>query len=290
MKLKIFRNPFFILGIFAFFIFLILFLNSGRNTGQTSFLIINEYNEVWQIGHDDKEKQLTDNGHYKSHLKVFSNGEKFGYFQELHKRDEYFDYQDEQARKEYYENYLALMIYDLESKTEKEVFRGNNRLSGWEWINDKEVVIYQSCGTECVGFWRIDIETGEKNSGNYGVDYQWSPDKKYLLAYRYTFCGIAIGDKYGNEIFEVMRDENEIFPSLAEKTKAIWSPDSSKFALIIKKDAQEKLELLAFDVLNNFKIIYQKDLEANDFSDFFWENNRAVYYNINGEMKKIVIE
>lgn len=265
MRFKICKSLFFILGLIIFFTiscFVILSFSQKQESEQPFFVI--ENNEIWQIYPEKKENQLTDDGFEKSSLEISPDQKRIGYYRHLYSKPIYHD------QKSYYENYLAFMVYDLDTEKEREIFRGNYQLGDWEWIDSKEIVLYQSCGTECVGFWRIDIETGEKNPANFGVNYQWSPDKKYVLAYHYTLCGITVGDKFGNTIFNLRREKNKIFPKLAEKTQGFWSPDSKKLALIIKKENEEELEFLIFDVVNNFQIIYQNDFKNVDFNDFPW--------------------
>lgn len=286
MKLRVSKTLFIILG-FAIFLIgscLIFFFSQEEAFGPPTFIIENA--EVWQLDFDwdartRKVEQLTNDGFKKSLLKVAPDQEKIGYYKHLYSKP---IYQDEAS---YYENYLALMVYDLIKGEEKEVFRGDYHFGDWEWISSREIVLYRGCGTECVGFWRVNIETGEKNAVHYGVGYQWSPDKKYVLAYHYTFYGITVGDKFGNEVFNLQREKDKIFPKLAEKTKGVWSPDSEKLALIVKKENEEKLELLIFDVENNFRMIYQNDLVDINFSDFSWVDVKTVSCRIGGEIKKI---
>jgi len=284
MRLKVLRFSFFILTVFVIILITFYFFrgksaNEKGSSGTSSRFIV-ENNEIWEII-SDKKIQLTDDGFEKSDIKISSDREKIGYYKHLYSKPLY-------QNKDYFENYLALMIYDLKTKKEKEIFKGDYHLGEWEWISPKEVIIYQGCGTECVAFWRVNIETDEKNSANYGVDYQWSADKKYVLAYRYTHLGITIGDKFGSEIFTLEREKNKIFPKLAEKTEGVWSPDSKKLALIIKKENQEKLEFLVFDVVEKkFKVIYQEDLESFEIKNFHWQNNWTIGYQINDKLKKI---
>ena len=106
-----------------------------------------------------------------------------------------------------------------------------------------------------------------------------------VLAYHYTAGpGITIGDKFGKVLFELIRRHPFEYNKLVDMTEARWTPDSAKIALIIKKENQEILELIVFDVKQNFKQIFQKDLrgERNDV-DFFWQEKgkKLVYYDLN---------
>jgi len=61
----------------------------------------------------------------------------------------------------------------------------------------------------------------------------------------------SFGDKYGND--------------LESKTQAVWSTDSTKIALFIKKEKEDKMELLVFDTEKNFEQIFQSDMDSE-----FW--------------------
>jgi len=129
------------------------------------FFIHPVWNEVAVMYFDQDGKfidleQLTNDGYDKSHLSVFSEGGKLGYFQKLHKKGEYLDYEDEQVRKEYYDNYTALMIVN-EGASPFEVYRGDNHISDWGWFSYYQVTVYESCGTGCQSWKHINIGTKE---------------------------------------------------------------------------------------------------------------------------------
>lgn len=258
MKLRVPRTLFFILGLVIVLIssYFIFFFKQKESFGEPIFII--EDNEVWQLNFDwdgkNKGKQLTNDGFEKSLIKIAPDQRKIGYYKHLHSKP---IYQDEAS---YYENYLALMVYNLDTGKEQEVFRGDYRFGNWEWLSPVELVLYRGCGTECVGFWRVSIETGEKNVVNYGVGYQWSPNKELVVAYHFSgVYGITVGDKYGNTLFEFRKSLPSVYSKLTDETKAIWSEDGRALTLIMKKENEEKLEIIKFDVNNNFKIISQED-------------------------------
>lgn len=258
MKSRVCKALFFILGLVIVLIssYFIFFSKQEKSFGEPIFII--EDDEVWQLDFDwdgrNIGKQLTDDDFGKSSLEVAPDQRKLGYFRHLYSKP---IYQDEAS---YYENYLALMIYNLDTGEEQEVFRGDYRFGNWEWLSSKEIILYRGCGTECVGFWRVDIETEEENVVNYGVGYQWSPDKELVVAHHYSGgYGITVGDKYGTIFFEFRRPLPPVYSRLADETKAIWAEDGKVLTLIIKKENEEKLEVIKFDVDNNFKIISQED-------------------------------
>ncbi|MFH1838654.1 MAG: hypothetical protein ABH808_04170 [Candidatus Kuenenbacteria bacterium] len=277
---KIFLKIFFLItaGIFAV-IFLIgfkknelFFFNQSKNVinindklsesdfieisdAPVSKLIQDKYGRIFYI-----KKRVVHNGHPISYFSFSPSKNKFGYFKNLDIYNENIPYNRQ----------IILHIEDVITKNKKEVYHGSFKTSNWKWFSDNEVLVVYNCGTECEALYFINVNSDEKYILQYGVGYQWSPNKELVIAYYYTGAyGIAVGDKYGNEIFNLQREENKFFSKLVKETKGIWSSDSKKLALIIKKENQEKLELLVFDVENNFRIIYQKNLEKNNFSDFF---------------------
>ena len=258
MKLRVFKTLFFILGLAIILIgsYFVFFFKQEESFGQPIFII--ENNEVWQLNFNwdarSKGTQLTNDGFEKSLLKIAPDQKRIGYYRHLYSKP---IYQDEVS---YYENYLALMVYDLDTGEEQEVFRADYRFGNWEWISSKEIVLYRGCGTECSGFWRVDIEIGEKNVVNYGVGYEWSPNKELVVAHHYSGgYGITVGDKYGNVLFEFRRPLPSVYSKLVNKTEAIWSDDGRILSLTIKEQNEDKLELIKFDIDNNFKIISQED-------------------------------
>lgn len=259
MKLKVPKTLFFILGLVIVLIsfYFTFFFKQKESFGEPIFII--EDNEVWQLDFDwdgrNIGKQLTDDGFEKSSLEVAPDQRKLGYFRHLYSKP---IYQDEAS---YYENYLALMIYDLITENEKEIYRGDYHTSYWKWLNNNEAVVYYNCGTECMIGFLIDAHTGaEKARLLYGVGYEWSPNKELVVAYHYSGgYGVTVGDKYGNVLFEFRRPLPSVYSKLATETEAIWSEDGKTLILTIKKENEEKLEIIKFDVDNNFQIISQDD-------------------------------
>ncbi|MBU3965085.1 hypothetical protein KKG29_03095 [Patescibacteria group bacterium] len=236
-------------------------------------------------------KALTNDGKPKTQLKISPDGQKLGYFLDLN----YFI--DKEKNKEInfidYDNYTALVITNKDGSDKKEIYRGDYHTSYWEWLDADEVVVYYNCGTECMIGFVIDANMGTKKAELlYGVGYQWSPDKKYVVAYHYVavYYGITIGNKFGNETFTYKRTLPEIYSELTDKTEARFSPDSKKLALILKKENEKRLELLVFDLEKNLKIIYQRDLEDIAFANFHWIDNQKIIYQIGQEIKEVLIE
>jgi len=132
-----------------------------------------QINEIFKISFNEKGEflrfeQITNDGYYKSNLKVFSASDRFGYYQELHKKDELgkIDPNDKEALSEYYKNYIALKIMDNEYSEPYEVYRGDMHTSYWETTvaDNKHAIVYYNCGSPCLYAYEINIETGEVES------------------------------------------------------------------------------------------------------------------------------
>ncbi len=103
-------------------------------------------------------KQLTNNGYPKSHLFLYANeGPAFGYYQDLHKQNEDFDYNNEEERNRYYDNFTALMIDKNDGSEPFAVYKGNYHTSSWEWEDNNHVKVYLGCGTHCLYYYIINI-------------------------------------------------------------------------------------------------------------------------------------
>lgn len=181
-----------------------------------------------------------------------------------------------------YERQILLYAGKVNTRDFKEIFHGSFRTSGWEWFNNDEIIVYYNCGTECQLLYLINVNSGEGNSLIYGVGYEWSPDKELVLAYHYSWkYGITVGDKKNNIFLTIERKHtiNED-DELIDKTKAIWSPDSSKLALVIKKENQNQMELIIFNASDNFKQIFNQDMvDTNDYNLKWSENSKSLSFN-----------
>ena len=155
---------------------------------------------------------------------------------------------------------VVLLIRDVNYGETKEVYNNNFGASNWEWFSENEVLVSYGCGTECRVLYLIDIDSGKQWTLQYGVGYEWSPNKEMVVAYHYSWkYGITIGDKYGNELFTLRRERGPVVNDLESKTQAIWSSDNTKMALYIKKEGENEMELLVFDIEKSFKQIFQSD-------------------------------
>ncbi|MBI4243171.1 MAG: cell wall hydrolase [Planctomycetes bacterium] len=110
-----------------------------------------------------------------------------------------------------------------------------------EYIADNSVAVYYSCGTECMGVRVFDEKTGkQKAEFNYGVGYIWSPDRRRFAAFHSSAGhGFTVGNGKGEVLFIYTKPLENSFdiPNFGQ-----WSPDSSKFAVVIQ-DSETEYEL-----------------------------------------------
>jgi len=234
-----------------------------------SKLVENEYRDLFYIEHEVIQRVVF-NGNYVTYFQASPLTDRFGYLVN-------FDIHDETIP---YDRQVILYIEDMETREPKEIYYGSYKTSGWEWFSDDEVLVLYNCGTECQLLYLININSGKKQKLLYGVGYEWSPNKEMVLAYHYSGrFGITVGDKFGNVVFEFLREYLGAYVRLLDQTKVLWSPDSSKIALMIKKEKQEVLELIVFDVKQDFKQIFQQDLvgESEDI-EFYWQDDSMLFY------------
>lgn len=242
---------------------------TGKNGNKNKFSIIDS--DIVNTANNRSIKKLTNDACYKSHLKISPNGLLIGYYVDLNCLNGNVLHRD-------YENHTSLRIMDLDGANNKKIYTGSYHTSDWEWLNDDEVVVYYGCGTECIVGFVIDVETGTRKAQlQYGVGYEWSPNKKYVLAYNYSGkYGITIGDKNEEVFLSIKREPSDY--DLIDETKAIWSPDSKKIALIIKKESVNEMEILVFET-DNFDMILQSDIEFTEDAKFSWTGNNKISFN-----------
>lgn len=176
---------------------------------------------------------------------------------------------------------------------EEPVFKSDFRLSSFEWLDDDQVVVYRNCGTECEIAYVVNIETKNYFDLPMGVGYTWSPDKKFVGSYHYSSrYGISLSarasNKYGRAVFQILREPPPNGSALINKTEIKWSPDSTKFALLIKKEDEEKLELMIFALIRDFSLLSKKTLAGND-SNFYWGDAESVIYEDDGKEEIVSI-
>lgn len=222
-----------------------------------------EYRDVFYVNHNFKQK-VTYRGQEIKYFKFSPSKKRLGFYYESG-------------------NYLsagrdvALAVMNIAEQSVKKIYKGSFKTSDWEWLNDEEIAVYYGCGTECMAVYIIDVDSGGKEAAlQYGVNYEWSPDKELALAYNYSGkYGITVGDKKGNAVFSIKRDLAAPY-DLIYKTNAEWSPNGGKLALIIQKEKQDRLELLVFNVQEDFKQIFQFDVNFSDDIELRWSDNDSI--------------
>jgi len=224
-------------------------------------IIEDEYGELFYIDNQTK-KRVVQNNNTISLLQFSPLKDKYAFTENLN-NDEY-------------NRQVLIFTGDINSKETKEIYHGSFKTSGWEWFSNEEILVSAGCGTECQVLYLIDLKSGKQLELNYGVDYKWSADKTKVIALHYTAIpGFTVGDKLGNELFTLRRefwDDSKLFNLL----QAEWSKDGGKIALVIKKENEEKMELLVFDVQNDFNKIFQNDIEILDNIELSWSNNKVL--------------
>lgn len=175
---------------------------------------------------------------------------------------------------------------------EEPVFKSDFRLSSFEWLSDEEVAVYRGCGTECSLAYIVNVKTKKYRELPLGVGYTWSPNRRYVAAYHYSYkYGFSLAEKddtYGRVKFELRRNHPPSGSGLSSATRLTWSPDSSKFSVILRKENEERLELLVFDVSDGFTLLTARDLENKEFSGLNWRDEKTVVYE-DGNQQKVII-
>lgn len=174
---------------------------------------------------------------------------------------------------------------------EQPVFKSDFRVSSFEWVNEEELAVYRDCGTECTIAYIVNIKTKKYRELPMGVGYTWSPNKKYVATYHYSYkYGITVferDDTYGRVMFELRREHSPDGSGLIDETKMVWSPDSEKLAVIIEKEGEERLEIIIFNIVDDFSILSRSDLENKKFSNFHWKNEKTVVFEDGGKLKVV---
>jgi len=233
-------------------------------------IIVDKHQELFYIDKNIKRRVVYNNNSI-SQFNLNSSINKFGFF-------ENFDIYDKNIP---YDRQIVLHVGDAKTHELKEIYHGSHKSSGWSWFSDDDILISYGCGTECQVLYLVNIESNKQYQLQYGVGYEWSPDKKMVLAYHYTAgFGITVGDKFGNILFRFIKESSQD-SKLINLTLAVWSSDSDKIALIIRKQNEEKLELLVFDAENDFEHIFQSDINSYKAQELKWsdDNNKIILDN-----------
>lgn len=246
-------------------------------------------NKVLGISEENLDELIREYKRDNENLKISTikrspNGKKSAYFQHKFTRD----------LKEMSDEDYAYVVVDQGIKVEP-VFKSDFRLSDFEWLFDEELAVYRDCGTECTIAYVVNVDTKKYEQLPMGVGYTWSPDKFYVASYRYSGrYGITIASRrgnYGRSIYEILREPPPTGSALISKTALKWSPDASKFALVIRKNDEEMLELIVFGLENdNFVLLSQHGIDQDSFDEFFWKGTSSIHYYDSGKEKVIKLQ
>ncbi|MEK7121095.1 MAG: hypothetical protein AAB857_00130 [Patescibacteria group bacterium] len=238
-------------------------------------LTTGENNDLFYIENEVK-RLVVNNGNPISQMNFSPTEDRFGYLVN------YDIYNTNIA----YDRTTILYVEDIKTRKPEEVFHGSFRTSGWEWFSMDEILVSEGCGTECRVESLIDLKSGKKYTLQYGVGYTWSPDKKLVFAYNYSYkAGITVGDKYGNIKFQFHIGSPE--SEMANTPLAAWSPDSSKIALVTKIEGREEYELSIFSSRKKFMKILQTNIDyAKEFELKWAPDNKSIELN----NKKITLQ
>lgn len=265
------------------------FLSSEEDMLNAKNVALDEKVEIDEVSLSEIQEDKNESYRDKDGRLVVFNGNSIGqvFFSPSGKKVGFMENRNIYDKNIPYDQTRILYIGNAQDKNFQEIFHGSFRMSGWEWFSENEVIFNSSCGTECQVVYWSDLDSGEKSVLQYGVGYEWSSDKKLVFAYHYSGnYGIVIGDKKGKELFSFVREHKKFnSESLSWKTKAVWSQDSTRLALAIKKENEEKMELLIFDIENDFEQLYKRDI--NDKSEEYnlkWSDDKKIIFVNNEEI------
>lgn len=231
----------------------------------------NKYQRLFYIENNTK-REVTRNGHSVIQFRYSPSKNKFGYMESTDISDESIPWDRE----------VILHIGETATKKNKEVYSGSHKTSGWEWFSEDEVLIPYGCGTECQVLYLVNVDSGSKETIQQGVSYEWSSDKNWLFAHRYSGkLGIVVFNRNQDQIYEYLKDPDHR-DKYYEKIKGLWAPLSNRLAMVKEKNREDQLELIIADFDQVGKILVQKDLDKKGCSNMWWGNNEKFY--CNGEL------
>ena len=113
-------------------------------------LVWGEFRKALLVDNYGPARAVTYHGKEISYTKYSSGKDKIGFYYES---SNYGTAED-----------LSLVIFDIPTRTMKEVYKGSYRTSFWEWNGEYHVIVYYGCGTQCLYAYKINIETGQRES------------------------------------------------------------------------------------------------------------------------------
>lgn len=110
----------------------------------------------WNLSKEDWEWFFVDNG-ISRRLVYNGHNVSFAQLSPYHKKMGFFFRPETNSLGE-----IVLAVLDIDKRVVKEVYRGDDWTSSWEWKGDNSVIVKRSCGTGCMNANVIHVETGEK--------------------------------------------------------------------------------------------------------------------------------
>ncbi|MDO8592905.1 MAG: hypothetical protein Q7R92_04025 [bacterium] len=222
-----------------------------------------EQDDLW-VYEKSSKRQILFYGNPIGQLQFSPSGKRFGFL----------EYRDIYDKKTPYDEQVMLYLGEAGKKDYKIAYRGSFKTAGWEWLNENEVVAYTGCGTECEVAFLYDTHNLKEGVELWAVGYEWSPNKQMILSYNYSIgYGVRVQNKKGDDLFLIARDHPEFYNEFTDETTAVWSPDSGKLALVIKKEKENAMELLVYNAKNNFKQILRADAIYAKDQKILWSND-----------------
>lgn len=239
-------------------------------------IVEDKYQRLFYIK-DNLKKKVTQNSHLITQFQFSPSKNQFGYLENSNVSDESVPW-DKQ---------VVLYIGETYNKKTKEVYHGSHKTSGWEWFSENEILIPYGCGTECEVLYLVDANSGFKETIQQGVGYEWSSDKNWLFAYRYSGkLGIIAFNRNQDKIYEYLKDPDHRM-KYYEEIKGEWAPSSNRLAMIKEKDNEDQLELIIVDFDKDGKVLLQKNLGEVGCANMWWDSNRefTCYHSQKGRLK-----
>lgn len=227
-------------------------------------IVEDEYQRLFYI-EDNIKKKVIRNGHSTVQFRFSPSKNRFGYLENSDISDESIPWNRE----------MVLHIGEVATRETKEVYYGSHRTAGWEWFSEEEVLIPYGCGTECQVLYLVNVNSGFKETIQQGVSYEWSSDRNWLFAYRYSGkLGIVVFDKNQDQIYEYLKDPRDKYE---EKIKGSWAPSGNRLAMVKEKDHEDQLELIIADFDQSGIVLVQKDLGEAGCSNMRWSDDNEFY-------------
>jgi len=242
----------------------------SRQTDAHGYFLSSDMKEIYYMSEDGSKEVITANDYDKFNLLVSPERELLGYFQSLHQFGED-DYKrntvDEEA---YWNNYIGLFVVGARGENfPKEIYRGDNKVRAWEWIDDSRVIIYRSCGSPCDSYSIVNTNGYVLQKPDMlGLGHELSPDKKWLTGYASWpgEIGVRVRNIDTGEEHAFIRTHGKAY-QYADYIKALWSDDNRLLAVVNKKEGASDLEAIVYDTNRDFRVFRRETIRCEIIDD-----------------------